>query len=196
MAHADGDLETPIGEVVRKWREAHGWTVTELARRAKLDKGYVSQVERGKIQRPKLPHLRLLATALGVEDIVLVTHQLPRSPLESASQSEPPTLSTAAPTGTQPKQPTVPVSMPGSSGAAVRPSPLRVPLEDDEPTADASIREEQSGAVTAGEHVDNLIAALPPIARPEAVQRILDIADLICRGIRSRYLKEGSHDRR
>ena len=46
--------------------EAKGWTQDELARKAKLTKPYISQLENGVRKNPSLPALQRLAKALGV----------------------------------------------------------------------------------------------------------------------------------
>ena len=54
-----------IGRVVRTIREKKGWTLSELARRAEISKGMLSQVERGKTN-PSVDSLRAIASALEV----------------------------------------------------------------------------------------------------------------------------------
>jgi transcriptional regulator with XRE-family HTH domain len=55
-----------IGRMLRVAREAKGWTQDELARKAKLTKPYISQLENGVRKNPSLPALQRLAKALGV----------------------------------------------------------------------------------------------------------------------------------
>ncbi len=55
-----------LGQVLRRMREQKGMTQEELAKRAKLTKPYISQIENGVRQNPSLPALRRLAKALGV----------------------------------------------------------------------------------------------------------------------------------
>jgi len=62
---------------VRKWREAKKMTLTDLARSADITKGYLSQVESGKIKNPSDGHLIDIAQALGIPVLVLVLRQLP-----------------------------------------------------------------------------------------------------------------------
>jgi len=52
--------------MLRVAREAKGWTQDELARKAKLTKPYISQLENGVRKNPSLPALQRLAKALGV----------------------------------------------------------------------------------------------------------------------------------
>lgn len=73
-----GDIS--LGEVIRAWRTAHGWTVTELARRTGVSKGYISQVEHSKILQPKLEQLARIAGALGITEWDLINRRLPDQP--------------------------------------------------------------------------------------------------------------------
>lgn len=77
MTSTPPDLRVPLGAVVRAWRAWHGWSVTELARRAQVSKGYVSEVERGKISRPKPEQLEKLATALQISAWDIHIRRLP-----------------------------------------------------------------------------------------------------------------------
>jgi DNA-binding XRE family transcriptional regulator len=58
---------------IRRLREARDMTQQELATRAGLTQGYVSQLESGLKQSPSLPTLRKLARALGVPVAELLT---------------------------------------------------------------------------------------------------------------------------
>ena len=71
------DLGLPIGEVVRRWREHHGWSLTDYAARAGLTKGYVSEVERNRIARPKSPQLVKLARPFGLTEWDLISRRTP-----------------------------------------------------------------------------------------------------------------------
>ena len=51
---------------LRTWRQERGVTQEELAKKAKVTKRYISQLETGLRQNPSLPVLRRLAKALGV----------------------------------------------------------------------------------------------------------------------------------
>lgn len=55
-----------LGAVLKGLRQAMGFTLDELARRAKVTKPYLSQLENGVRKNPSLPVLRRLAKALGV----------------------------------------------------------------------------------------------------------------------------------
>ncbi len=60
---------TPLGDVVKAWREARGLTVTELANRAgePISKGYISEVENNKIRKPNDEYLiRIKAAEFGI----------------------------------------------------------------------------------------------------------------------------------
>jgi len=55
-----------FGRMLKALREEKGWTQDELAKRAKLTKPYISQLESGARKNPSLPALQRLAKALGV----------------------------------------------------------------------------------------------------------------------------------
>lgn len=55
-----------VGELVRRAREARGWTQTDLAREAGLRQTYISQVEGGEIALPREHNLDKLGMALGL----------------------------------------------------------------------------------------------------------------------------------
>jgi len=73
----DAQLRRPIGEVVRRWREHRGLSVTQLAERAGLSKGYISEVEHGRIARPRDAQLAKLAAALELSIWDLTTRRYP-----------------------------------------------------------------------------------------------------------------------
>ena len=70
-------LRIPLGEVVRAWREFRGWSPTELAHRAGLTKGHLSEIEHNRIRRPRDEQLAKLAGALGISFWDLHAHRLP-----------------------------------------------------------------------------------------------------------------------
>ena len=55
-----------VGQLVRARREARGWTQRELAARAGVSRGYVSNVERGVVPLPRRTTLASLGGALGL----------------------------------------------------------------------------------------------------------------------------------
>ncbi len=55
-----------LGAMLKTAREKKGLTQDELAKRAKLTKPYISQLESGARKNPSLPALQRLAKALGV----------------------------------------------------------------------------------------------------------------------------------
>lgn len=55
-----------IGRRVKKYRGERGITLTELAKRSKLSKSYLSEIEAGATPRPSGRTLYALADALGV----------------------------------------------------------------------------------------------------------------------------------
>lgn len=55
-----------LGTLIRSARESHGWTITELARRAEVDQALVSRIESG--QRTGSPAtLHRLAVTLSLD---------------------------------------------------------------------------------------------------------------------------------
>ncbi len=66
-----------LGEVVKAWRQARGLTVTGLAARAGMAKGYISEVENNKIRRPNDDQLIRLADAMSIPVLYLVNRRLP-----------------------------------------------------------------------------------------------------------------------
>jgi transcriptional regulator with XRE-family HTH domain len=55
-----------ISTVIRELRGANGLTQLQLAKRAKVTRGYLAQLEAGHKTNPSLPTLRKLAKALRV----------------------------------------------------------------------------------------------------------------------------------
>jgi transcriptional regulator with XRE-family HTH domain len=55
-----------IGENVRRYREKAGLAQEALARAADMSVGNLSQIERGKVENPRIGTLVALARALGV----------------------------------------------------------------------------------------------------------------------------------
>lgn len=68
------DLRTRISRTLRREREAAGFSVSELARRAKISKATVSQLEAG-AGNPSVETLWALGVALNVPFAVLVDQQ-------------------------------------------------------------------------------------------------------------------------
>ena len=50
---------------LRRARQVKGWTQAELARRAQVQQGYLSALERGQKTNPSMALLERLASALG-----------------------------------------------------------------------------------------------------------------------------------
>lgn len=59
-------LDIPVGEIIRSWREHKGLKLTELASMSNIAKGYLSQIEHGKINMPGTAILISVAEALGI----------------------------------------------------------------------------------------------------------------------------------
>lgn len=55
-----------MSTVIRELRAAKDMTQDELAKRAKVARGYLAQLEAGHKKNPSLPTLKRLAKALGV----------------------------------------------------------------------------------------------------------------------------------
>jgi transcriptional regulator with XRE-family HTH domain len=72
-------LHTPLGEVVRAWRLERGLTLEDLAARvgSGMSRGYLSQLENDKIHTPSEEKLALLAAALSIDPLILVTRAFP-----------------------------------------------------------------------------------------------------------------------
>jgi transcriptional regulator with XRE-family HTH domain len=72
-------LSVPLGDVVRAWRLIRQLTLDELAARAgsRFTRGYLSQVENGRIRNPANQKILLLARALDVDPLVLVERRFP-----------------------------------------------------------------------------------------------------------------------
>jgi len=77
MEQPTPDLGIPIGGVVRRWRAVYHWSLTEYAERAGLRKGYVSEVEHGKIARPSDARLAKLAAPFGLTAWDLIRRRMP-----------------------------------------------------------------------------------------------------------------------
>jgi len=80
----------PVGEVVKAWRTARSLTVTQLAERAgrPMTKGYISGLERGRIQHPGQDHLERIAHALDIPVLYLVLRRLPDSTRQGQGSGE------------------------------------------------------------------------------------------------------------
>lgn len=74
-----------IGQRIRYYRERAGWNQTQLAQRAKVNQGFLSEIERGK-RKPSPSSLHAISNALDVPPAVLIgegaNHDTPQ-PLET-----------------------------------------------------------------------------------------------------------------
>lgn len=82
-----------IGDRIRQRRDDVKLSAAELARRAGVTKGYVSQIESGQVPRPSGDVLYRLATALGTtvadlleKEVMPVDEAIPAELLEFANQ--------------------------------------------------------------------------------------------------------------
>jgi transcriptional regulator with XRE-family HTH domain len=71
---------TPITLRVKELREARKWSQAELARRAKVRRAMLSELEAGKRQRIDLAILERLASALEVDPALLLVRTPPAKP--------------------------------------------------------------------------------------------------------------------
>jgi predicted ATPase/transcriptional regulator with XRE-family HTH domain len=62
-------LESPFGEVLRRFRRARSWTQEELAERAHLSRLAIQALEAGRRQTPRAETVRLLADALDLQEV-------------------------------------------------------------------------------------------------------------------------------
>ena len=69
------------------WREHYSWTVTELARRAGLTKGYISEIERSRIVNPHREQLAKLASGLSLTEWDLIARTLPEEAAKQPGRS-------------------------------------------------------------------------------------------------------------
>jgi len=58
-------MATELGSRIRELREQQGITLGECARRAGLSKAYLSQIEKGHVEKPSAQSLYQIATVLG-----------------------------------------------------------------------------------------------------------------------------------
>lgn len=63
---------TTLGRFIRERRDAMGWTQTELADRAGINRAVLAQIETGKIKLPSAEFRRALADALSVRHLDLL----------------------------------------------------------------------------------------------------------------------------
>ena len=59
-------MPKPLHEVIRELRQARGMTQEQLARKAKVTRGHLAQLELGQVATPRLDVVRRLARALSV----------------------------------------------------------------------------------------------------------------------------------
>jgi transcriptional regulator with XRE-family HTH domain len=83
-----------VGERIRQRRDEIHMSAAELARRAKITKGYVSQIESGQVPRPSADVLYRLASALGTtiadlldKEVVPAMTEVPQSLLNFADEA-------------------------------------------------------------------------------------------------------------
>jgi transcriptional regulator with XRE-family HTH domain len=77
------DEREELAETVRQARQARGFTAREVARRAGVDVGVVTKLERCEIGQPRVENVRAIAVVLGIPlaDIYARMHWLPATEL-------------------------------------------------------------------------------------------------------------------
>ncbi|MHB9058940.1 MAG: helix-turn-helix domain-containing protein, partial [Bacillota bacterium] len=63
-----------IGQTLRRLREEHGYTLSELAKRTELSISYLSEIERNH-KTPSVRAIDRLATALGVSKSAIIPQE-------------------------------------------------------------------------------------------------------------------------
>jgi transcriptional regulator with XRE-family HTH domain len=61
-----------LGERLREFRESHGWSLREVAAKAEVNHGYLSQLERGEVAEPAPSMLHKVSAGYGVPFPVLM----------------------------------------------------------------------------------------------------------------------------
>ncbi|MFH1150783.1 MAG: helix-turn-helix transcriptional regulator [Actinomycetota bacterium] len=87
----------PIGDLIRKGREANGWTQAKLAKETGIPQASISLIETGARKRPRRETLATLVAKLGISEEELSMADIPSTLAEIASAIERyPGLSNAA----------------------------------------------------------------------------------------------------
>ncbi|MEU5588123.1 helix-turn-helix domain-containing protein [Streptomyces chrestomyceticus] len=87
------------GIAIRAIREAQNMSLPALARRAGIDRGYLSRLERGQIERPAEAKVQAIAAALTVPTAA-ITHEGADVPATEAKRKAPPTAETGGASST------------------------------------------------------------------------------------------------
>ncbi len=66
-------MSTDIGHYIRRERQKRGWTLDDLAERSGLSRTALSELETGKVARPRLSTLDKIGKALHMDPRVLET---------------------------------------------------------------------------------------------------------------------------
>lgn len=77
------DERTQLAGTIRSARQERGLTAREVARRAGVDVGVITKLERQEIGQPRVENVRAIAAVLGIPlgDIYAMLHWLPREEL-------------------------------------------------------------------------------------------------------------------
>jgi transcriptional regulator with XRE-family HTH domain len=88
MPPVQGGAAQTLGEIVRRYRDERGLTLSQLAAKAKVSKSYISAIEHGEGPRPSGNTLYAIAEALGVTMSDLLGRRL----LPAAARDRPASL--------------------------------------------------------------------------------------------------------
>lgn len=64
-----------LGDRIKECRKAQGWRLEDLAKKARVSKGFLSDLENNQQKNPGITYLRAIAHALGVDLHYLTTGQ-------------------------------------------------------------------------------------------------------------------------
>jgi transcriptional regulator with XRE-family HTH domain len=170
-----------IGDVVREWRQYWQISLTDFCQQTKLSKGYVSELEHNKIDNPKKDKLKILAKALRITEMDIVSRRMP--PKDGAAQSTPSSKQGIAGQGNQEDSPVPPPSILAVAGIAAAPSGI-----NQEPREQGrSINRE------VGQILDEY--ALPFAESELALQLIRAATRAICETLKAKLEDRGNYER-
>jgi transcriptional regulator with XRE-family HTH domain len=81
-------MDNQLGAYLRQWRERRGMTLTAAAAEMGIGKGYLSQIETGKLKWPNADVRRRIAEVIGMShvDLLIKLGELLPSELEAAGK--------------------------------------------------------------------------------------------------------------
>ena len=68
-----------LGDRIKECRRARGWRLDDLAAKARVSKGFLSDLENSHQKNPGINYLEAIAEALGVDLLYLTTGESPRA---------------------------------------------------------------------------------------------------------------------